>query len=154
MFDSYGKMQSGLAKLDLRPPSQNVDHGRLNEGLLPPPDKGDNMEWQIEDPVWKASKILDQLERMEKSKAADATTNRGGFTTFGEIQSVPWLDKMTKDYCEQTLSEARAKNDVSAVVGWCLHLGQIAESLTGLLRWFVCLNSIGQCMTPTLYPHT
>ena len=113
MFDSYGKMQSGLAKLDLKPPPMpNTD--RLNEGLLPPPENRDNTEWQIEDPVWKASKILDQLERMEKSKAADATTNhRGGFTTFGEVQSVPWLDKMTKDYCEQTLSEARAKNEVS-----------------------------------------
>lgn len=110
MFDAYGKMQSGLAKLDLTPPLQNVDRG-INKGLLAPPGKGDNTEWQIEDPVWKASKILDQLERIEKSKA-DATTNRGGFTTFGEIQSVPWLDKMTKDYCEQTLSEARAKNEV------------------------------------------
>mmetsp|Transcript_7222 Transcript_7222/g.16953 ORF Transcript_7222/g.16953 Transcript_7222/m.16953 type:complete len:1018 (+) Transcript_7222:108-3161(+) len=112
MFDAYGKMQSGLTKLDLTPPSQGVD--RLNEGLLPPPQRGDNTEWQIDDPVWKASKILDQLERVEKSKA-DATTNRGGFKSFGEIQSVPWLDKMTKDYCEQTLSEARAKNEYRPV---------------------------------------
>ena len=114
MFDSYGKMQSGLAKLDLKPPSHHVVVDRLNEGLLPPPEKRDNTEWHIEDPVWKASKILDQLERMEKSKA-DSISNRSGSTTFGEIQSVPWLDKMTKDYCEQTLSEARAKNEVSQI---------------------------------------
>lgn len=114
MFDAYGKMQSGLTKLDLTPRSQVVD--RLNEGLLPPPKQGGNKntEWQIDDPVWKASKILDQLERVEKTKA-DTTTNRGGFKTFGEIQSVPWLDKMAKDYCEQTLSDARAKNEVSNV---------------------------------------
>lgn len=112
MFDAYGKMASGLTKLQLTSPLHIPD--RPNEGLLPPPRKGDATEWQIDDPVWKASKILDQLERLEKSKA-DSTTNRGGFKTFGEVQSVSWLDKMAKDYCEQTLSEARAKNEVREI---------------------------------------
>lgn len=109
MFDAYGKMQSGLTKLDLKRPSQRTN--QLNEGLVPPPQKGDTTEWQIDDPIWKASKILNRLERLEKTKA-DSTTTRGGFKTFGEVPSVPWLDKMTKDYCEQTLGDARAKNEV------------------------------------------
>ena len=145
MFDAYGKMQTGLTKLDLSPPSRGLE--RVNEGLLPPPQKGDNTEWQIDDPVWKASKILDQLERMEKTKA-DVTTNRGGFKTFGEIQSVPWLDKMTKDYCEQTLSEARTKNAAS-IVRWFFPQYQ------NVCCSYSCVNdsSFDQCMTQIQYPH-
>ncbi len=109
MFDAYGKLKAGLVRLDLTVPP-HVDTSR-NAGLLPPPKRGDAPEWQDEDQVWKASKILDQLERFENPKGD--STGPSGFKPFGEMQSVPWLDKMTKEYCEQTLSDAREKVEVS-----------------------------------------
>lgn len=110
MFDAYGKLQSGLLKLDLTAPS--VIGTSHNAGLLSPRNRGDASEWQDDDQVWKASKILDQLERFDNPKVKPTGTI-GGFKTFGEIQSVPWLDKMTKECCEQTLSDAREKAEVS-----------------------------------------
>jgi hypothetical protein len=108
MFDAYGKLQTGLKRLNLSLPS-DVDRSR-NAGLLPPPTKSDS-EWNQEDQVWKASRILDRLERFERQRNDPA---RGANSkVFGEIQSVPWLDKMTKEYCEQTLSDAREKVEVS-----------------------------------------
>eukprot|EP00980_Cylindrotheca_fusiformis_P031330 scaffold26184_cov132-Cylindrotheca_fusiformis.AAC.4 len=106
MFDAYGKLQTGLLRLELSIPS-DVETSR-NHGLLSPPKRGDASEWQEEDQVWKASKILDQLERFDSSKVNPAGV-RGGIKTYGEMQSVPWLDKMTKEYCEQTLRDAREK---------------------------------------------
>lgn len=108
MFDAYGKLQTGLLRLDLTLPS-DVDTSK-NAGLLPPPKKTNRSEWKEQDKVWKASRILDRLERFESNRGA-STASRGGGKTFGEIPSVPWLDAMAKDYCEKTLSEARETVD-------------------------------------------
>ena len=96
-------------KLELRLPS-HCDTS-INPGLLSPPKKTDPKEWQEDDEVWKASRILNQLERFEESKG-DGVTTIGNNKAFGQIPSVPWLDKMAKEYCEKTLSEARDKAEV------------------------------------------
>lgn len=110
MFNAYGKLHTGLMRLELRLAS-DCDTP-LNAGLLSPPKKTDPPEWQEDDPVWKASRILDHLERFEESKG-DAVTTIGNNKAFGQIPSVPWLDKMAKEYCEKTLNDARDKAEVS-----------------------------------------
>lgn len=111
LFNAYGKLHTGLMRLELRSPSSEFDSA-LNAGLLPPPKKTDPSEWQEEDPVWKASRMLDQLERFEEAKD-DAAAPIGTNKAFGQVPSVPWLDKMAKEYCEKSLSDAREKAEVS-----------------------------------------
>ena len=143
-FDDYGKLRSGLNKLPLFRKCghsiQSSDNDNENPGLasttrLP------SSQWQDcdDDPVWKASKILDQLDRFEDQQSSSSNGNnsnnnnnnnatgrlrqlprkpgsreaspfrnhRGSNTgsNFGDIPSVPWLDKMAREYCEQTLQE-------------------------------------------------
>jgi hypothetical protein len=160
-FDDYGKLRSGLNKLPLFRKSSssrsksssghNIQSDNNNPGLasttrLP------SSQWQDcdDDPVWKASKILDQLDRFEDqqnssnsnsssssnnnnnnnnnknatgrqnqrqlrqlprkpgSREASPFRNHRGSNNgnnFGDIPSVPWLDRMARDYCEQTLQE-------------------------------------------------
>lgn len=61
--------------------------------------------------MWKASRILDQIERFEESKL-DLTPSVGTTKRFDQIPSVPWLDAITKDHCEQVLAEAREAAEV------------------------------------------
>jgi hypothetical protein len=146
-FDDYGKLRSGLNKLPLfrkgshknTQSSDNNNNNNANPGLasttrLP------SSQWQDcdDDPVWKASKILDQLDRFEDQQSSSSNSNNNNATgrlnqrqlrnlprkpgsreaspfrnhrgsntgsNFGDIPSVPWLDKMAREYCEQTLQE-------------------------------------------------
>lgn len=107
MFNAYGKLQSGLIRLQLQSPTSDLET-RQNAGLLPPPRRSDPSEWEEDDPIWKASRILDQLERFEEIKV-DPTPRVGTNKAFGEIQPVPWLDALAKEYCHNTLNEAREK---------------------------------------------
>ena len=109
-FSAYGRLHTGLKKLELRTPASQEEQN--NPGLLPPPQKGDPTEWQENDPVWKASRILDQLNRFEESKV-DAVTTVGTTKAFGHIPSVPWLDAIAKDHCEKVLDDAKEKAEVS-----------------------------------------
>jgi len=97
---------------------------KQNPGLLPPPKKSDLQDWQEDkednDLVWKASRMLDQLERFEEVKVdhhSERSTGGGGGSTggnnvFGEIQPVPWLDTLAKEFCHNTLKEAVKKAGV------------------------------------------
>lgn len=109
LFDAFGKLETGLVKLDLSPSNASPASGNL--GLKPPVRKIDPSEWQEEDAVWKASKIMDQLERFEETKV-EPTLRSGTTSTFGEIQPVPWLDALAKEYCTATLREAQEKAEV------------------------------------------
>jgi hypothetical protein len=111
MFNAYGKLQTGLIRLELESPLSDPTQ-RKNAGLLPPPKKTDPSEWQEEDPIWKASRMLDQLERFEEVKV-DPTARVGTNKAFSEIQPVPWLDALAKEYCHNTLNEAKEKAGVS-----------------------------------------
>lgn len=105
MFSAYGKLHTGLMRLELRSPGLDMEMQR-NEGLLPPPRNHHFSAWQDGDKVWKASRMLDQLERFEEVKV-DPTSRAPTNKAFGEIQPVPWLDALAKQYCYNTLNEAK-----------------------------------------------
>lgn len=109
MFNAYGKLKTGLIRLELESQTSNAD-GKRNAGLCPPPKRDDPSEWQEADPIWKASIMLDQLERFEEVKV-DPTARANKW--FGDIQPVPWLDALAKEYCHNTLNEAKEKAGVS-----------------------------------------
>jgi hypothetical protein len=56
--------------------------------------------------------MLDQLGRMEESKG-EANAQVGVSSTFGQLPTVPWLDKIVKENCERELEEAKMKAEVS-----------------------------------------
>lgn len=56
--------------------------------------------------------MLDQLERFQEAKV-DPTARAGAAKSFGEIQPVPWLDSLAKEYCHNTLKEAAERSSVS-----------------------------------------
>jgi len=97
LFETYGKLKMGLQRLDMTLPGK-FNHS-LNPGLEP---RSDKLTWDEEDQVWKASKILDELKRLEQTpkKVLDAPPT----SNFGHIQSVPWLDSITKEHCNEILA--------------------------------------------------
>lgn len=144
LFDAYGKLQTGLTRLRLSSPSKaGTRRTATNPGLPLPPKKTDPSFWQNHDSdtAWKASLILEQLDRFEGGKAssgvavhppgggtdpsttgAAATSGSmggsamGGTTTanaktFGNVPSVPWLDNLAREYCMETLREAEEKSE-------------------------------------------
>jgi phosphatidylinositol 3-kinase len=134
-FDAYGKLQTGMTKLPLEKPtarkkSKGQNEIAINPGLAQPPKRSDPSPWQQDDtdPAWKASRILEQLDRFEginKGNTSLTSATTGGATAgvppsshpnpmtgkaFGDIPSVPWLDKVAKEYCEKTIREAEEKS--------------------------------------------
>ena len=112
LFNAYGKLETGLLRLKLEP-SDSASETTINAGLLPRPTKSQPLEWQEDDMIWKASRMLDQLERFEEAKV-DPSERAGAANVFGEIQPVPWLDILAKEYCHNTLKEATKKVGVRA----------------------------------------
>jgi len=152
-FDDYGKLRSGLNKLPLfrklsRSRSGHNTNINTNNNINTNPGiasttRPPSSPWQDcdDDPVWKASKILEQLDRFEDQQSSSSGNNaagslrhpnkrqlrqpppkpgsreaspfrnhRGsntGSSNFGDIPSVPWLDQMARDYCEETLRDAK-----------------------------------------------
>lgn len=152
LFDQHGRLHSGLQKLLLHPGMEadcglkyDSDDGLFNPGGVTPGFIYDDTEkrasksgpaWFISseedhDEKWKASLILDALERSEEANSLLGPDGRGGASAEsagGEggagdgnatasgggdiapssqnlVQSVPWLDKLTKERCHQILSE-------------------------------------------------
>jgi hypothetical protein len=112
LFDSYGKLRTGLQRLDLEKslPDETRDDNQ-NPGLARRPPRHGPTEWEEDDPVWKASRILEKLEtfeaaRKEGSGRTDGAVSTVGELKFGEIPSVPWLDSLTKQHCQNVLKEA------------------------------------------------
>lgn len=112
LFSGYGKLHTGLIRVELQSPSDEKE-SRRNPGLLPPPRKTDPPEWQEDDPVWKASRILDQLDFMEESKVDGSTPVGVSSSRFGKLPAVPWLDNIVRQNCEKELEEAKQKSEVS-----------------------------------------
>lgn len=105
-FDPYGRLQTGLKRLSLQKPWFFLRDSSRNPGLLPLSAEDISSDWKEDDDVWKASRILDQLDRFEESKieslpASSATKG------FGDIPSVPWLDALCKEQCLEVLGNAR-----------------------------------------------
>jgi Phosphoinositide 3-kinase family, accessory domain (PIK domain) len=151
-FTKHGRLKTGLQRLDLvtvTTPSLDLeDEKKRNFGLYQPHLFGKQQQHNNtnsdnpfsnndngNDPIWKASCILDQLERFEErankttavaaavpmgtgatagtSGATAATTAAsatlpGGTASFGEIPSVPWLDALQKERCQEILARHAA----------------------------------------------
>jgi len=122
-FSRYGKLKMGLQKLELStsPPDPHRNHGLSPVGTNEKEDSNDD------DPVWQAVLLLDELERMEER----ARTNLGATDTFGQIPSVPWLDKLEKERAKKIIAEAMQEKDVSD----CSWLMTVAGSLNVPLRF-------------------
>jgi hypothetical protein len=104
-FSRYGKLSTGLQRLKLESYPLATD---LNHGLQPLQPQGENTnDWgDDEDPVWKASCILHELEQQEESSKSAPTTQRP--SSFGQTTRVPWLDALQKQRALQILEAARA----------------------------------------------
>lgn len=70
-------------------------------------DKSDNNS----DPVWEACCVLDQLERLEQQARNPSKAEQ----KFGRMQSVSWLDALTKARNEAILEEFISSREVSYV---------------------------------------
>ena len=85
------------------------------------------------DPVWKSSTILDELERFEQTRAALKQDR-----PYGAIVSVPWLDALTKERCEDELTDISAIYDeVCLIFGatWFKQLSLLTTSLPLVDIW-------------------
>ena len=88
-------------ELSTKPLDKNRNHGLY--ALAPRSEQEDEKSIFVEDdPVWKASRILDQLGRFEDK-------NRN-YTLFGALPSVPWLNTKEKDCCLKILSNMEAED--------------------------------------------
>ncbi|VEU44430.1 unnamed protein product [Pseudo-nitzschia multistriata] len=155
LFDDYGRLRSGLNRVPLRFRGGGRKRGeqqKHQEQQPPPPPPKQGWQRHDDDPVWKASKILEQLDRFEdQNSSGNGNSAAGSRTTapgrgskrppqpastqqqqqqqnqqqhphrqlhakphnprhyFGDVPSVPWLDRMARDHCEEVLEEARTK---------------------------------------------
>ena len=109
LFDSYGRLQMGLKRLGLQQPVLSSQDAPRNPGLLSPPTQDVPSDWNDDDRVWKASRILDQLDRFGESRI-DSLPGPGTSRAFGDIPSVPWLDSLCREKCLEILSDAQKEN--------------------------------------------
>ena len=85
-----------------------------NAGLEPLKPRSERLADETFDPLWKASCILDQLGRFESQtrkpntagSAAGASSSRSPAFALDQVRSVPWLDALQKEKCQQVLAEA------------------------------------------------
>lgn len=127
LFDAYGRLRTGLQRLDLTKPNSNHEREARwpprNPGLVEPPGRDGPGKWEEEDPVWKASRILEQLDsfegaRKERVVRPDGTLAAavGGSQAFGDIPSVPWLDSLTKQHCHDVLNDVSSQQSRTQVL--------------------------------------
>ena len=124
LFDKHGKLRSGLHKLKLFP-SIGADGGtnhqcfeNYNDGIVPDEtflEGGSTsgitkLETHQDDPKWKASLILNELNRFETLTSSSGTTGAKmggvGAENFHQstTSSVPWLDALTRERCLDILN--------------------------------------------------
>jgi hypothetical protein len=108
-FSRYGKLSTGLQRLELESDHLPADR---NHGLQPLRPLGENRDDWGDDPVWKASCILHELEQQEERSRSAPTKERPN--SFGQTTSVPWLDALQKQRALQIL-EAAAANQMEQV---------------------------------------
>lgn len=110
-FTKYGRLSTGLTLLELEEMVVEDDENGQSSSVLLDDNNGARRrspEQPDDDPVWKASMMMDKLESFEASRtgeihpAAATTDNR---KVFGRVQSVPWLDAISKDYCRKVIAE-------------------------------------------------
>lgn len=102
-FTDYGKLCTGLMLLDMEPCNEQGISCVTN---LP-------VGWgqMDEDPVWKASKILDKLNSFDAARTGIQSTVTETRKVFGQVQSVPWLDSISREYCRTVIESAHDATD-------------------------------------------
>ena len=134
-----------MKRIELYDPTDDYyrteSYRQTNPGLVRLPSRnGIKSNWQRDDddPEWKASRILEQLDRFDEAtrnvQTTTSTAGGGGRTAnnsmggpqqsatgtgtsttarlgYGDIQSIPWLDKIARENCIQTLNEGEEKSD-------------------------------------------
>lgn len=96
-FTEYGRLSTGLMRLNLEP----------SKGRHPPlvTVSEDFFGVGHEDPVWKASKILEKLDSLDTTRTgvlpSAVADNR---KVFGQTKSAPWLDQISREYCQNVVA--------------------------------------------------
>jgi hypothetical protein len=109
-FSRYGKMATGLMRIQLRAEPLDTDH--RNYGLVDMDE--DESKDSIDDPVWKAVKDLNSIQEAEAGlRSAGPRARR----TFGQPQCVPWLDALTKQQAINVIKDHMKEADVRIRVG-------------------------------------
>jgi len=118
-FGQYGRLATGLHKLELKEPSRSLgDDAFNNRGVFPLRPRNEKTRnnysefdnFDDDDPVWKASCVLDQLERFEEWARQPAVAQQP--PAFGQLPSVPWLDALSKRRAQEVLlANAKAAED-------------------------------------------
>jgi len=93
-FSRHGKLSTGLQRVQLK--TGPLDP-RFNHGLVPLDASAEAKEKQ--DPVWNASRILDQLKQKQERP-------QNSVTAFGDIPTIPWLDSLLQKQALEVLSDA------------------------------------------------
>lgn len=91
-----------------------------NEGLEPLKSRTERLADETCDPLWKASYILDQLSRFENQTrnantagaAGPSLSSRAPAYALDQVRSVPWLDALQRERCQQVLAEAPQQSDM------------------------------------------
>lgn len=135
-FDTYGKLRTKLQKIELENPELVDDRG--NRGVSSIRVQRRKVDHDDEDPVWKSSVILDELERFEQNRTAVKQER-----SLGVIPSVPWLDYLTKERCDDELTDISAIYDeVCSIFGTSLYGIEDTHHILGTRRrlvWVIIL---------------
>jgi hypothetical protein len=108
IFSKFGKLLTGLQRSELK---ASVTMNTENHGLFPLQTRDEEVTDPVNsDSVWKASLILNELQRFDEK--GPLVSN---LAAFGEIPKVPWLDILEKEQAEAILKTASTRKDVSAV---------------------------------------
>lgn len=112
-FSQYGRLETGLQKLEFRRPKSHHSDDK-NLGLHPLCPRGQQVE-KDDDLIWKASCIMDQLERFEEKARTPIKPAVDGYTSFGQTPSVPWLDVVMKERVKDILADESSSVSNSVV---------------------------------------
>lgn len=104
LFSKFGKLLTGLQRSELK---ASVTMNTENHGLFPLQTRDEEVTDPVNsDSVWKASLILNELQRFDEK--GPLVSN---LAAFGEIPKVPWLDILEKEQAEAILKTASTRKD-------------------------------------------
>lgn len=125
-FSCHGRLQTGLHRTPLvAVPNEGESFSSWNEGLVPLQPRSERVRTSAgdlrttTDPLWKASCILDQLNRFEAASNSNRNAAGGGnrpvparvaVEAQQTVVAVPWLDTLQRERCTQILAQGRAKH--------------------------------------------
>lgn len=108
----YGKLITGLQRIELKSLPLDTDcnfgvhqlQSRVQRIGTLHSSNNDDTNNDDNDPIWKASCILDQLRRFEES-ALSPSNKSERLNAFGQVPSVPWLDAIMQERAGDILAQ-------------------------------------------------